>query len=359
LPKTILEHRQLSRLMATMRTALPEHEAQCASQIMVSCSIQKSRGKVVAMSRIKGTFLQTSSASGRICMDGPNLQCVPNPKEIAIGANSQSQDNSGQQKVLLVNPREAFKTIEEYVILTADYAQLELRIMAHFSSDPILLSCIEGGQDFFKTLAAGWRNVDLDSVTPEMRTKAKRLAYGILYGMGARALAGELDCDMETARAEMETFKARLGGVAKWMAGVVRDVEKHGYIQTLGGRKRYFEDFRESVRAKRQISPDHRAAVERKAINTVCQGSAADIVKRAMIAIRDGIRSDLTLRDRCHMILEIHDELMFEVRCSSLVRASSLVRECMVQAWKGLQVPLAVRMKVGQSWGEATDYAPS
>ena len=357
LARTILEFRQLTKLIHTMQNALPAVERQSSSQIMVSCSLTDSSGRLVQMYRIKGTFLQTTSTSGRLHMDEPNLQCVPNPKDIDVGVSqgvSQDVGNNAKRRTIQVNPRSAFRTIDEYVILSADYSQLELRIMAHFSQDPVLLKSIRSDQDFFSSLAAHWQDVKLGDVTSEMRTQAKRLTYGILYGMGALSLSEKLECDVATAEKQAGDFKARLGGVSNWMKAVIRDVENHGWIQTVGGRKRYFHDF--VVKDKKSISPSTRAQVERQAINTICQGSAADIVKTAMINIHRRLRQEERLRERCHMVLEIHDELLFEVRKTYLEEAATLIATEMEGAWKDLKVPLQVKLKVGDSWGSIKPF---
>ena len=187
-----------------------------------------------------------------------------------------------------------------------------------------------------------------------MRTQAKRLTYGILYGMGALSLSEKLECDVATAEKQAGDFKARLGGVSNWMKAVIRDVENHGWIQTVGGRKRYFHDF--VVKDKKSISPSTRAQVERQAINTICQGSAADIVKTAMINIHRRLRQEERLRERCHMVLEIHDELLFEVRKTYLEEAATLIATEMEGAWKDLKVPLQVKLKVGDSWGSIKPF---
>ena len=371
LPGIILEHRQLSKLLNTMQKALPEYERMSSSQIAVSCSMASSGGKMVNMTRIKGTFLQTTSESGRLHMDEPNLQCVPNPKDINLASQqilgpgeAKAPKGEGEGATTLnVNVRSAFQTIDDYVVLSTDYAQLELRLMAHFSKDEVLLASIRSGQDLFVQIAAKWQGVDESAVTPEMRTKAKRLCYGILYGMGAERLAGELKCDMAKAREQAEAFKRCLRGVDKWKEQVNAMVMREGHIQTLGGRKRFFKELAPPAltgqkKKMKEVSVEQKCAALRQAVNTTCQGSASDIMKRAMVNIQRRVSASPQLRERCHMILEIHDELLFEIRRTCLDEAALLIKHEMETAWPGLDVPLEVRIKVGTSWGNGRDFEP-
>ncbi|UPR00185.1 DNA-directed DNA polymerase [Chloropicon primus] len=361
LPGIILEYRQLSKLLNTVRNNLPDYERTTTtqSQIIVTCSLN-SGGRSLRMTRIKGCFLQTTSETGRLQMDEPNLQCVPNKREVKVA--SQSQGSQGKSVRLNVNVREAFQTLEENVILSADYAQLELRLMAHFSKDEVLTKAIQGGEDFFKEIAAKWLDVKENEVDSDMRTKAKRLAYGILYGMGPERLAGELKCDLTTAKKQTEAFKKCLGGVEKWKETVISDVKKNGYVQTLGGRKRYFRELASAQESKgkavfKRLTSDQEAMAARQAVNTTCQGSAADILKTAMINIQRRVSGNPRLGNgKCRMILEIHDELLFEIRKSCLKEAAAIIKHEMENVWQELIVPLKVRLKVGSSWGKAEPY---
>jgi DNA polymerase theta len=358
LPKTILKHRQLSRLLQEMSVTLPDCSIQSASQIMVSCSVN-SNGKQVHMNRIKGHFLQTSSSTGRLAMDEPNLQKVPREKKISLGTSQEVLE--GSSKVSNFNPRLAFTSISEFVILSADYAQLELRLMAHFSQDPVLLEAIKQGQrdrkkDFFTLLASRWQGIPTEVVTNDVRDKAKRLTYGILYGMGPERLSVELKCDIAKAQEQANAFKVCLGGVTHWIAGTLKKVEKQGFVETLGGRKRYFPLLAAAGKGK-NVNFGNKAQEERQAINTVCQGSAADIVKAAMVDIHKQLQNDKKLGSRCHMIHMIHDELLFEVRRTCLDQAALLVKESMERSWKeALTVPLEARLQVGDSWGSMDVY---
>ncbi|KAK9824289.1 hypothetical protein WJX72_009203 [[Myrmecia] bisecta] len=308
--------------------------------------------KTRVLARIHGSFFQTATATGRLAMGDPNLQCVPKPRSFEVTVTQASKDTQEQTwRTHTTNLRAAFVAERGFVLLSADYNQIELRIMAHFSGDEALCKLLcDLSQDPFRNLAAQWLKLPLEQVKPEQRDHAKALSYGLLYGKGPHALAADLDCTPNDAVKHMDSFFASIPGVKAWTKSLVEECRKTTFIQTLAGRRRYLPGIGEQGPG----ASAERAAAERKAINSFCQGSAADMIKLAMINVHAELASSFPA-DACRLILQIHDELLFEVRAGVLPEAARLVRRCM-EGVVSFRVPLPVKLHSGPSWGELEPF---
>nr|WP_228489338.1 DNA polymerase I [Raineyella fluvialis] len=300
----LLEHRDAIRLRQTVE------------------GLQKS---VADDGRIHTTFLQTVAATGRLSSTDPNLQNIPIRTE------------EGRRI------REAFVVGAGYeCLLTADYSQIEMRIMAHVSGDDALIEAFRSGRDFHAVTAAHVFGVPADQVTGAQRAKIKAMNYGLAYGLSAFGLSNQLRISVPEARELMADYFAIFGEVHAYLTGVVDEARRSGYTATLLGRRRYLPDLTSSNRQRREMA-------ERMALNAPIQGSAADIIKLAMLKVDDRLReSGLTSR----MLLQIHDELLFEVAPGERDDVEALVREAMGAAM-ALDVPLDVSVGSGRSWHEA------
>ncbi|GMH38125.1 hypothetical protein BSKO_06009 [Bryopsis sp. KO-2023] len=331
LPLLILEYRRLSKLLSGF-----------SQQLKKWAVGEESR----ELPRLYGSFNQTATATGRLSMDEPNLQNIPKPVDFeALVTQTPPGHAPGDRPIqnYTCNIRAAFVASEGCVMLSADYAQLELRIMAHFSGDEGLCQILsEPDGDPFRMLAARWKNCDEDQVTASQRNHAKRLAYGLLYGMGPHALAQELGTEVNAAKELSITFQESLPGVERWLDEMKEFCRTNHYIQTLKGRRRYLPQINDSNWATRSHA-------ERQAINSICQGSAADLVKIAMARLRQDLTSEVKL------LLQIHDELLFEVRKESLSETITLIKSCMEDG-VSLAIPTPVKIHVGPSWGQLQEW---
>jgi DNA polymerase I len=275
--------------------------------------------------RIHTTFFQTVAATGRLSSTDPNLQNVPIRTE------------EGRRI------RRAFVVGEECeCLLTADYSQIEMRIMAHLSRDEALIDAFRSGADFHAVTAAQVFGVPLDEVVAEQRRRIKAMNYGLAYGLSAFGLAQQLTITSDEARVLMEGYFERFGGVRDYLRRVVAQARLDGYTETLLGRRRYLLDLTSDNRQRREMA-------ERMALNAPIQGSAADIIKVAMLGIDAAVRKE-GLRSR--MLLQVHDELVFEVATGERAALEALVREQMGGAYP-LDVPLEVSIGVGRDWDAA------
>ena len=275
--------------------------------------------------RIHTTFFQTVAATGRLSSTDPNLQNVPIRTE------------EGRRI------RRSFIVGEECeCLLTADYSQIEMRIMAHLSRDEALIAAFRSGADFHATTASQVFSVPLDQVVPEQRRRIKAMNYGLAYGLSAFGLAQQLTITADEARVLMEGYFERFGGVRDYLRRVVAQARLDGYTETLLGRRRHLLDLTNDNRQRREMA-------ERMALNAPIQGSAADIIKVAMLGIDEALRRT-GLRSR--MLLQVHDELVFEVATGERAALESLVREQMGGAYP-LDVPLEVSIGVGRDWDAA------
>jgi DNA polymerase-1 len=275
--------------------------------------------------RIHTTFNQTVAATGRLSSTDPNLQNIPIRTE------------EGRRI------RRAFIVGEGYdCLLTADYSQIEMRIMAHLSKDEALLEAFRSGFDFHAATASSVFGVPATEVNHEQRRRIKAMNYGLAYGLSAYGLAAQLAISAEEARVLMEEYFARFGGVRDYLHRVVEQARKDGYTETVLGRRRYLPDLVSDNRQRREMA-------ERMALNAPIQGSAADIIKVAMLRIDGALRS-AGLSSR--MLLQVHDELVFEVGPGEREEMEALVRREMGGAYP-LSVPLEVSIGVGRDWADA------
>jgi DNA polymerase-1 len=284
--------------------------------------------------RIHTTFNQTIAATGRLSSTEPNLQNIP----IRTEAGRQIRDGF----VVGSRPPGSGGGAAFAELMTADYSQIEMRIMAHLSKDEGLIEAFNTGEDLHSFVASRAFGVPIDEVTPELRRRVKAMSYGLAYGLSAYGLASQLKISTEEAKVQMEAYFARFGGVRDYLMEVVDQARKDGYTSTVLGRRRYLPELDSSNRNVRE-------AAERAALNAPIQGSAADIIKVAMINVDSAMR-DAGLSSR--MLLQVHDELLFEVADGERDTLESLVRDKMGGAYP-LDVPLEVSVGYGRSWDSA------
>jgi DNA polymerase-1 len=275
--------------------------------------------------RIHTTFNQTVTSTGRLSSTEPNMQNIP--------------IRTDQGKRI----RDCFISGKEYeCLLTADYSQIEMRIMAHLSKDPGLIEAFKSGEDLHTTSASLVFGVKPNEVDAELRRQIKAISYGLAYGMGAYGLSQSLDIEVAAAQKLMDEYFKRFGGVRDYLARVVEEARKVGFTETIMGRRRYFPDLTNPDRQRREMA-------ERMALNAPIQGSAADIVKKAMLNA-DAMLKKEKLKSR--LLLQVHDELVFEVAKGERDQVEKLVKIAMADA-APLLVPLDVSIGVGSSWDEA------
>lgn len=277
-----------------------------------------------ATGRIHTNYHQAVAATGRLSSQDPNLQNIP------------IKTDEGRRI------RQAFIAPAGYKLVAADYSQIELRIMAHLSSDSGLLSAFEKGLDVHRATAAEVFGVALDSVTPEMRRSAKAINFGLIYGMSAFGLAKQLHVGRNEAQQYIDRYFERYPGVQRYMNNIRAQAHEQGYVETLFGRRLYLPD----INAKNK---NFQLAAERTAINAPMQGTAADIIKTAMIAVDNWlVEAGLDAK----LIMQVHDELVLEVAESCLDEVCTGVVARMSAAAR-LNVPLIVDAGVGNNWDEA------
>ncbi len=275
--------------------------------------------------RIHTRFQQTIAATGRLSSTGPNLQNIPVRTE------------EGRRI------RECFIAGEGYSsLLTADYSQIEMRIMAHLSNDEHLLGAFTKGEDLHSTVASEVFGVDAQHVTPEMRRQIKAMSYGLAYGLSSFGLSAQLGITPPEAQILMDKYFERFGGIREYLKTVVEQARKVGYTETILGRRRYLPDLLNDNRQRREVA-------ERMALNAPIQGSAADIIKQAMLNVEVGLTAK-GLKSR--LLLQVHDELIFEVIGGEEDVLTTVVRDAMGSAYP-LRAPLEVSVGIGKSWNEA------
>ncbi|MCT8875302.1 MAG: DNA polymerase I [Shewanella oneidensis] len=306
LPKVILEHRSLTKLKSTYTDKLP---------LMVNAKT----------GRVHTSYHQANAATGRLSSSEPNLQNIPIRTE------------EGRRI------RQAFIAPQGRKILAADYSQIELRIMAHLSQDASLLKAFAEGKDIHRATAAEVFGTDFDSVTSEQRRRAKAVNFGLIYGMSAFGLARQLDIPRNEAQTYIDTYFARYPGVLRYMEETRASAAELGYVSTLFGRRLYLPEIRDRNAMRRQ-------AAERAAINAPMQGTAADIIKKAMISIADWIKTDT--QGEIAMIMQVHDELVFEVDADKAEKLKLKVCELMAKA-ANLDVELLAEAGIGDNWDQA------
>jgi DNA polymerase-1 len=303
----ILDHRKLSKLKSTYVDALPT---------MVN----------PRTGRVHTNFNQARAATGRLSSENPNLQNIPIKNE------------EGREIRKAFVPRN-----EDYVLLAADYSQIELRIIAQISDDESMLEAFIRGNDFHKATAAKVYGVSYDEVTTEQRRNAKTVNFSITYGAGAQNLSRQLGIKSTEARELISSYFREYKGLKNYMDTTVESAREKGYVQTMLGRRRLLRD----INSRNSLTASN---AERVAINTPIQGTAADMIKIAMIEIHRSFK-DKNLKSR--MILQVHDELVFDVHKSEIDEVKSIVSTCMRDAIPGLKVPILVEMGVGNNWLEA------
>lgn len=242
-----------------------------------------------------------------------------------------------------ISIRKAFVARPGCALLSADYSQIEMRLMAHLAQDEALLGALHSGGDLFTQMAAQCQGVAVSDVSAEQRANAKAIAYGILYGIGAAGLARQMDRTFKEAQQYLESWLARFPQVRSFIQHVQETCQMQGFVSTLSGRRRYLPAINSNDKAARQ-------GAQRQAVNTVCQGSAADLIKLAMIRIDKQLHEAVLEGKEARMLLQIHDELLFEVSEADIDWLQGVVRESMENAMQ-LCVPLRVQFKKGESWG--------
>ncbi len=305
LPAQVLAWRKLSKLKSTYIDALPP-------------LVDPRTG------RIHPSFHQLGAATGRLSASDPNVQNIP---------------IRGSEGVRI---REAFVPAEGRVLVSADYSQVELRILAHYSGDPSLVEAFVRGDDIHRRTAAEVAGIPLEAVSDEQRARAKAVNFGIIYGSSAYGLAQQLGIAAGEAQTTIDAYFARYEGVRRFIDATIESAREAGFVRTLFGRRRYLPDLGSRNRALRQ-------AAERMAVNTVIQGTAADLIKKAMVAVDRAIEAAAL---EAVMILQVHDELVFEASPGDLEALSGLVRAQM-EGVAQLAVPLVVDLGQGRSWREA------
>ncbi|MDP7205548.1 MAG: DNA polymerase I, partial [Pirellulaceae bacterium] len=308
LPAMVIQYRQQAKLKSTYLDALPK-------------LVHPETG------RIHSSFKQDVAATGRLSSTDPNLQNIPVRTE------------QGRQIRCAFHPRKDWK------LLAADYSQIELRVLAHFSADASLRQAFEEGVDIHSRVASEVYGVALQEVTPEMRRSAKAINFGVIYGQSSFGLAKTLDIDKEDAAAFIESYFSEYPGVERFFEETLDQCCQDGFVSTILGRQRPVLGVR---RPEKRDGSRFRNLPERIAINTVIQGSAADLIKQAMIRIYQCM-AEQKLQSR--MLLQIHDELVFEVPGEECQQMLSLVQEQMIAAGDNLDVPLVVDIKTGDDWG--------
>ncbi len=303
-PRLILEYRQATKLKSTYVDAIPK---------LIS----------PVTGRVHTSFNQTIAATGRLSSTDPNLQNIPIRTE------------EGRQIRKAFVPRD-----KDHVLLTADYSQVELRILAHYSNDPGLIKAFKNEEDIHSRTAAEVFGLKLDEVTGQHRRVAKTANFAVIYGVSAFGLSQQTEMSVDEARQFIETYFARYPGINTYMEETKQFARDKGYVTTLFNRRRYLPEINEKNFSVRQFA-------ERTAINTPIQGTAADIIKKAMILIHQRM---LSMRSR--MVLQVHDELVLDVYKAELEEVKDIVREGMEKAVK-LKVPVTVDIGVGENWLEA------
>jgi DNA polymerase-1 len=304
LPKLILDYRQLNKLKNTYIDAIP-------------ALISKRTG------RVHTSFNQTIAATGRLSSTDPNLQNIP----------VRTEEGREIRKAFIPGDKDS-------VLLVADYSQIELRILAHYSEDKTLIKAFKEGEDIHTRTAAEVFDVDIKKVTSDQRRAAKTANFAVIYGVSAYGLSQQSELNVEQSKEFIDNYFKRYPGVKKFMDSTIEFARKHGYVTTLFNRRRYIREINDKNRTVRQFA-------ERTAINTPVQGTAADMIKLAMIRIHKDL---LGLASK--MVLQVHDELIFDVHKKELEKVKKIVKDGMENAVK-LKVPVVVDMGTGESWFDA------
>jgi len=305
IPKLLLRYRTLSKLKSTYLESLVK---------MVH----------PRTSRVHTSYNQTVTATGRLSSSNPNLQNIP------------IRGEEGREI------RKGFIAADGHLLLSADYSQVELRIFAHYADDPILINAFKKGEDIHSRTASEILGVDSGSLTSDMRRMAKAINFGIIYGMGPKKLSEELGLDTATAKKYIESYYERYQGVKKFRQETIEKARQDGYVTTLFNRRRYVPDINHD---KQYL----RAEAERMAVNTPIQGTAADLIKMAMINIHQRLNRE---GYKTKMLMQVHDELVFEAPVDEAEEVAAMIRQEM-ESVHTLKVPLKVDLNMGRNWDEA------
>ncbi|XP_058794541.1 DNA polymerase theta [Phymastichus coffea] len=306
--------------------------------------------------RIHGNCI-TYTVTGRVSMHEPNLQTIP-------------RDFTSEISGCILSVRMAFVPVDSNVMLSADFCQLELRILAHFSNDPVLCKLLQGRGDIFKNIAARLHGIMEEGVNDDMRQRAKQLCYAMIYGMGVKSLAESLFVSESEAKDYLESFMGTYKGIRSWLNSAIEQARLDGFVSTLTGRRRSLPGINSKISSIK-------LQAERQAVNTKVQGSAADITKKAMVLIENKLKDKFshmpmtfpTTQDKrklrstdedsqlrgAYLVLQLHDELLYEVNSRDLQQVVSIIKESMEHAFQ-LRVPLPVKIKVGSAWGNLEEY---
>jgi DNA polymerase-1 len=304
--KHILEYRGLAKLKSTYVDALP-------------LQVEPTTG------RVHTDYMQTVAATGRLSSNNPNLQNIPIRTE------------RGRQVRKAFIPRN-----QDYTLLAADYSQIELRIIAALSEEETMIQAFNNGEDIHASTASKVFNVPLNNVTREQRSNAKTVNFGIIYGVSAFGLSNQTDLSRTEAKELIDTYYETYPKLRNYIGKQVDFARDHGYVQTVLGRRRYLKD----INSRNAVV---RGAAERNAVNAPIQGSAADIIKIAMINIHNKLEEG---NFKTKMLLQVHDELVFDVYKPELEKMKALIKTEMESAFK-LKVPLDVEIDTGDNWLEA------
>ncbi len=309
----ILDFRELSKLLSTYIDAIPP--------------------QLDKKSRLHSTFLQSGAVTGRMASNNPNLQNIPNKTELGRAI------------------RKAFVAEKGFKLVAIDYSQIELRLAAVLSGDQKLLEIFKNGEDVHAGVAARVFKVPVDKVDKGMRIKAKTINFGILYGMGVNALRGNLGTDRKEAQEFYNEYFSTFTGLAQYLDKIKAETERKGYTETLFGRRRYFSGFKSQL-------PFIRAQAERMAINAPIQGTQADLIKIAMKSIDEYIKKH-ELDEKVHMVLQVHDELVFEIAnglVDEVVKKFKKIMETVIPEDKLMGVPIVAEAHTGDNWSEMKSY---
>ena len=329
LPKTKKTKTGYSTAAAELEKLQQQTEHPFLNHLMAHREYQKMKSTIDGLinaidgdGRIRTTFNQKGAATGRLSSSEPNLQNIPVRTE------------SGRKI------RSAFRVGEGYeTLLTADYSQIEMRVMAHLSEDAGLIEAYRAGEDLHNYVGSRVFDVPVDEVTPELRRRVKALSYGLVYGLSAFGLSQQLGISPGEAKGIMENYFDRFGGVKRYLDKVVEAAKETGYTETLYGRRRYLPELASSNRVARENA-------ERAALNAPIQGTAADIIKLAMLRVDRALRN-AKLKSR--VLLQVHDELVLEIAPGELEQIQQLLEENMDSA-ASLRVPLDVSAGHGENW---------
>ena len=308
-PRLVLEHRSLVKLKNTYLDNLTEYQNPRTG-------------------RIHGCFNQAGAGTGRLSMSEPNLQNIP----------IRTDEGRRIRLAFVAGDR------EKNVLLAADYSQIELRLLAHFTQEPALLKAFDADEDIHRAVAAEVYGVPLDQVSREQRGFAKTINFAIIYGVSAFGLAARIEgLNQRSAQDLINTYNARFPGIERFMDQSIRHAQVHGYVETILGRRRPIPEINSSIIAVRK-------GAERAAANSVIQGSAADLIKTAMVNLHRRMKRE-KLQSR--MLLQVHDELVFETPKAVAEAESAIIREEMTRAFTNLRVPLKVEVGWGENWQDA------